>query len=149
MVTDRGAGSSRPIVVDASAVLAWLVEDAAIAVLERTLMGEGGGPSTRFCAPAHLPIEVSNALIAGERRGRWTAEQADEAMRLYVRWGVGLESALDGIDLGRVMALAREEGLTSYDAAYLELASRTGGSILSFDRALTEAATRRGIEVIA
>lgn len=149
MVTGRGEVSSRPIVVDASAVLGWLVEGAAVAVLEQLLEGESGSRSARFVAPAHLPIEVSNALIAGDRRGRWTAEQAGEAMRLYGRWGIELEPALDGVHLGRVMTLARDEGLTLYDAASLELASRTGGSILSFDRALTDAATRRGIDLIA
>lgn len=149
MVTGPGEVSSRPIVVDASAVLGWLVEDAAVAVLEQVLEGERGPRSARFIAPAHLAIDVSNALITGTRRGRWNVEQADEAMRLYVRWGIELEPALDGADLGRVMTIARDEGLTSYDAAYLELASRAGGSILSFDRALTDAATRRGIDLAA
>jgi hypothetical protein len=38
------------------------------------------------------------------------------------------------------MALAWAQGLSSYDASYLELAQRLGASLASFDRRLNEAA---------
>jgi predicted nucleic acid-binding protein len=44
--------------------------------------------------------------------------------------------------------LARQEGLALYDAAYLELAIRTGSSLASFDQDLVQAARRRGVEVL-
>ena len=40
------------------------------------------------------------------------------------------------------MALAWAQGLSSYDASYLELAQRLGASLASFDRRLNEAAHR-------
>jgi predicted nucleic acid-binding protein len=42
----------------------------------------------------------------------------------------------------RILAIARAQGLSSYDASYLELAQRLGGSLASFDRRLNEAAQR-------
>jgi predicted nucleic acid-binding protein len=147
MVTEHRAERSTPIVVDASAVLAWLVEDAAVAVLERLFASNSSDGPAWFIAPAHLPVEVANALAVGERRGRWSREQVGEIVELFIRCGIVVEPSIDGPDLARVLDVARAESLTSYDAAYLELAARTSGRLLSFDRALNAAATRRGVEL--
>ncbi|MBV8592866.1 MAG: type II toxin-antitoxin system VapC family toxin [Caulobacteraceae bacterium] len=48
-----------------------------------------------------------------------------------------------------ILRLAREEGLTVYDAAYLELAIRIRLALASGDRALVKAAERRAVETIA
>ena len=44
-----------------------------------------------------------------------------------------------------VLTLARAERLTTYDAAYLELAMRKGVPLATKDRMLREAAKRAGI----
>jgi predicted nucleic acid-binding protein len=44
-----------------------------------------------------------------------------------------------------VLALARQEGLTVYDAAYLELALREGLPIATLDTQLKAAAARVGV----
>jgi prevent-host-death family protein len=44
-----------------------------------------------------------------------------------------------------VSALSRREGLTAYDAAYLELAMREGLPLATLDRQLREAAARLGV----
>jgi predicted nucleic acid-binding protein len=43
-----------------------------------------------------------------------------------------------------VFALARKYGLTAYDAAYLELALRTGSPLATFDRQLADAVRLAG-----
>jgi predicted nucleic acid-binding protein len=48
----------------------------------------------------------------------------------------------------RILDLARAEGLTAYDAAYLELAMRLGVPLASKDRALCDAAERVGVTVL-
>jgi len=48
-----------------------------------------------------------------------------------------------------ILALARAEGLTTYDAAYLELAIRRGLPLLTKDKALIAAAARTGVAVPA
>jgi predicted nucleic acid-binding protein len=47
-----------------------------------------------------------------------------------------------------VLTLARAEGLTTYDAAYLELAIRKGLPLASKDRALVAAAARAGAAIL-
>jgi predicted nucleic acid-binding protein len=51
--------------------------------------------------------------------------------------------------LDEVLALARSEGLTTYDAAYLELAMRLGVPLATKDTALQQAAEKLGTPVLA
>ena len=46
------------------------------------------------------------------------------------------------------LALAREHKLTSYDAAYLELALRRGLRLATKDKALARAAAKSAVDVI-
>ena len=46
------------------------------------------------------------------------------------------------------MSLAREHGLTAYDAAYLELAMRLGLPLATGDRDLKSAAARAGVVLL-
>ena len=48
----------------------------------------------------------------------------------------------------RVLDLAREEGLTAYGAAYLELAMRLGIPLASKDADLCDAAERLDVDVL-
>ena len=44
-----------------------------------------------------------------------------------------------------IFALAREYGLSAYDATYLDLALRTGAALLIFDRKLMQARDSAGV----
>ena len=46
------------------------------------------------------------------------------------------------------MALGRKHKLTSYDAAYLELAMRRGVALATLDRRLRKAAVKEGVPVL-
>ena len=47
------------------------------------------------------------------------------------------------------MALARQYGLTIYDAAYLELAIRIGATLATNDNALEKAALASGVRIFS
>lgn len=47
-----------------------------------------------------------------------------------------------------ILPLARQEGLTVYDAAYLDLAMRLALPLLTLDRDLAAAAKRLGVPVL-
>ncbi|MDB5479456.1 MAG: DNA-binding protein [Caulobacteraceae bacterium] len=87
-------------------------------------------------------------LLQAERRGRITG--ADVALRLELI--AALPITVDGETTRHAwrdtLALARSERLTSYDAAYLELAVREGTPLATRDRELADAAKRRGVEVL-
>ncbi len=92
--------------------------------------------------PALWHLEVANALLVAERRGV-IASSASDLFRSRLQ---ALPIETDATPLQetepRILAIARAQGLSSYDASYLELAQRLGGSLASFDRRLNEAAQR-------
>jgi predicted nucleic acid-binding protein len=90
--------------------------------------------------PHIWPLEVTNALIKALRRRYITREElfeyAQELGGLRVK--VDLEAAARAF--GEVLALAERYQLTTYDAAYLELAQRLGLEIATIDGNLVQAA---------
>lgn len=132
-------------VVDASAVGPVLLRDersSAIPELMRAL------DRAECVVPPHWRYEVANMVLVAVRRGRIdeataAADLSDFAM-LPVQ--VDLESLDRAFD--RTLDLAKQHGLTEYDAAYLELAERLGLILISQDEALLAAARKSGIEAI-
>ncbi len=132
-------------VIDSSIALSWCFEDEAStetdALFER-VCEEGA------IAPGLWPLEVSNVLLQAHRRGRISA--GDMALRLELI--AGLPVAIDPETAARawreILVTARETGLSSYDAAYLELAVRRGLPLLTKDSALASAALRLAVTVL-
>jgi predicted nucleic acid-binding protein len=52
-------------------------------------------------------------------------------------------------ELRKISDLAERHGLSTYDAAYLELAARHGAALLTLDKELAAAAAQAGIAVHA
>ncbi|HSR09234.1 MAG TPA: type II toxin-antitoxin system VapC family toxin [Bryobacteraceae bacterium] len=132
--------------MDASVALAWgfpdegnEYADAALLKLERETM----------LVPALFALEVANALVMGERRKR--LRQAE--IRRFVDLLEGLSMVQDvqprSVIMSAVLAIAREHGLSAYDAAYLELAIRAGAPLATLDKALRAAARKAGVTVYA
>ncbi len=131
-------------VLDASVVLAWCFEDEAgpyaDAVLERFV-------EDIALAPIIWPLEVSNALVVAERRGRITMADAARFLNLLRQLPIAVEGETPSRIFGEILALAREHRLSTYDAAYLDLAMRSGLALATQDTALREAAVRCGVKV--
>ncbi len=134
------------IVVDASMALAWQFEHeatpAADEVLARTVR-DGA------VVPTIWRLEVANALRMAVRRKRCEeAFVADAIARLN---GLSVEDD-DETSLhawSATSVLARDEALTLYDAAYLELALRRRLPLATGDKALIAAGKRHGLEVLS
>jgi predicted nucleic acid-binding protein len=130
-----------PFVIDASVALAWVLPDeqpTALAALHHVQNDEGVVPSLWW-------YEVRNGLIASERRGRVTIEESERALRDLSSLAIAVDANHDG---AAVMALARKHRLTVYDAAYLELALRTGLPLATLDAALAAAARSERVALI-
>jgi predicted nucleic acid-binding protein len=122
-------------VVDASIVVDWVAPDAdpglpALAVLAR-FAAEGA----ELLAPRLLMAEVSNALLTGIRRGRWSGVAADAAGRLLRQLPVRLVD--EPRDLDRAWELARRyDNHAIYDLLYVALAERRRTQLVTADSAL-------------
>ena len=98
--------------------------------------------------PAIWPLEVANAVVAAERRGRLTERDAAEILELLTVLPIEIEATSTRQALGAIAAVAREHGLSAYDAAYLELAARVQAPLATLDKRLRAAARSAGIELI-
>ena len=136
----------KALVIDGSTALGFLMSDehapgamAALDALER------GVPTF---VPAHWPLEVANGLLMAERRKR--ASQADVTEALHVVLALPIEIDRDTTRhvAGETAGLARQYGLTIYDAAYLELAMRLGATLATSDAALAKAAKKAGVRLM-
>jgi predicted nucleic acid-binding protein len=124
------------VVLDASVVIGWAYKEAP-ALLDELIRRVAEDVA---CVPAHWALEVTNTLTISERRGRLGGGQRDEildAIRLLpIR--PDDETWLRAWD--QIPGLAVQYGLTTYDAAYLELALRLEAPLATLDQDLARAA---------
>lgn len=133
------------VVLDASVALAWCFNDEASAETEAVL----DQLLKNFAmVPAVWPLEMANILTAAERNRRITAATTTEFVSRLQTLDVRIDEAWGLRSLPDRVAFVRTSGLTSYDAAYLELAMRSGLPLATRDRALANAARRNGVTVI-
>lgn len=136
----------KALVIDGSTTLGFLLKDEQGADAQRALDAiEKGIPTF---VPAHWCVEVANGLIMAERRKRATQADITEALGLVASLPVHTDEETAQKAFGDTAALARQYGLTLYDAAYLELAMRRGASLATTDHALAKAARAAGVTVI-
>jgi len=131
-----------PFILDASVTACWCFSDEQSAIadsaMDRLLDDEA-------LAPALWTIEIRNILIVNERRGRIEPDDADAFLLELTRLPIRVRNDTDERAL---VTLARKHRLTAYDAAYLDLAVRTGNLLATLDRPLADAARAEGIQLI-
>lgn len=132
-------------VLDCSMTMAWAFRDettpGTLNVLELA--------AREACsAPGVWPLEVCNAVITAQRRGRFTSDDVP----LFLDLLGGLRVSVDDLTLqhavGKVLPLAVHHAISSYDAAYLELALRKRAPLATLDAGLARAARDAGVELI-
>jgi predicted nucleic acid-binding protein len=134
------------IVVDASMALAWLFEDEGTAATDevlRRVVIKGG------IAPSLWRLEVANAFQIAIRRGRCDEGYVDRSLQYLAELPIATDDETNDHAWGATKTLAREHGLSLYDAAYLELALRLQRPLASCDAALIRAAKACGLEVFS
>jgi predicted nucleic acid-binding protein len=99
--------------------------------------------------PVIWPLEVANVLLVAERRGRLTQADATRFVRLLRMLPVVIDGETSDRALEAILDVGREYGLSSYDAAYLELAMREGLPLATQDDPLRRAAERCGVRLAA
>ena len=131
-------------VVDTSVTAAWCFDDEASeyseAVLEEVVR-------VGAYVPALWPFEMANVLAVAERRGRMRPEQVGRFLQALTALPLHVEQRAPSSSLPSLVGTARASGLSAYDAAYLELAARTGLQLATRDMALQAAAERSGVVI--
>ena len=130
-------------VLDASVTIVWAMKDEAHPladlVLKQLDMEEA-------LVPAIWWYEVRNILVINERRKRISESDASKFLRDLVDFPIRMTDISDHSDL---LKLARQFGISVYDAAYLELAIRERIPLASLDKALRTAAQAASVPLLA
>lgn len=130
------------VVIDASVALAWCFEDEASA--------ETDGIAERVrdhgaLVPSLWHLEVANVLLQSEKRGRITPADAVSRLELIGSLPIATDPETPNRAWREIVTLARSYKLTTYDAAYLELAARRGLPLASRAADLVAAARSMGV----
>jgi len=132
-------------VLDCSVTLSWLLPDergaatdALVDALERTTA----------VAPAIWPYEVANALLVAQRRARIGDDDLLRVRRALAALPIEVEAVARDHVLSAVSDLGRRFDITSYDAAYVELAARRRLPLATLDARLRKACAALHVEVV-
>ncbi len=136
----------KPLVVDGSAVLSFLLTDESTPLAFRIL--DKIQTNTHNYVPGHFWFEAANGLLMAERRRRATQAETVQALQMLADLPLVLDPESGAKSGTAILALAREQGLTLYDAAYLEMAVRYSAALATVDKALARAAKAVGVELL-
>lgn len=92
--------------------------------------------------------EVGNVLVQAERKGRITSAAIRTFLGILETLPIRIDQVTTATAWHDTLALARSHRLTTYDAAYLELALRLGLPLASRDQALNAAASKEGVSLL-
>jgi predicted nucleic acid-binding protein len=133
-------------IVDASVALCWYFEDQKStyteAVFERLARGD------EALVPALWPLEIVNSLVVAVRQKGISPAQLETFVRDLK--DLPVEVDMDGIErvYSSIVRLSQQHQLSSYDAAYLDLALFESLPLATLDKNLLAAAKRTGVELL-
>ena len=133
------------LVLDCSAACSLCFEDEGAEPCDQLLAVLESGLAV---VPALFFWEVANVLLMAERRQRLSRAERVEALQLLEDLGCETDPTKPAVIWHDVIHLADQCSLTSYEAAYLELAMRRGLPLASFDQALLAAARSLGVGLV-
>ncbi|MCF7811830.1 type II toxin-antitoxin system VapC family toxin [bacterium] len=129
-------------VLDTSVTISWCFNDEANSYADAVLDSLSNQSAL---APGIWPLEVGNVLLVAEKKARISPPDSLLFLSLLTSLPIHVENLTEQRILDAVFLLAREQGLSSYDAAYLDLAIQTGLQIATLDQSLQKAAARKGV----
>jgi predicted nucleic acid-binding protein len=92
--------------------------------------------------------EIANVLQLNARRGRHDGDFRNEALSSLALLPVKVDAEADRQAWGAALHLAERHGLTVYDAAYPEIASRRKIPLATLDQDLRAAAENEGLQLL-
>jgi len=129
-------------VLDCSAALAWCFPDEHATYPQSVLDALA---TTAAVVPSLWFLEVANALVVGERRGRCTAADITTWLGFLAALPIHTDPETTARAWSGTLSLARTYNLSVYDASYLELAIRRNLPLAALDGKLKNAAAVAGV----
>ena len=134
-------------VLDHSVAMRWLIESKkkadqnyAEAVLKTMI-------DTDSIVPDLWHLEAANVLLGLEKHGDATTGEIERFISQLENLPIRIDPLTADQSLKRTLVLAKAYKLSSYDAAYLELAIRESVPLATLDKALLRAARNAGVDI--
>jgi predicted nucleic acid-binding protein len=133
-------------VLDSSLTMAWCFEDEASPRTDE--IQDWLTADARAYVPTLWHSEIANVLWACERRKRITEADSVRFLAVLEALNITTDHQTEQHAGQRTIGLARQHGLSVYDAAYLELAMRLGLPLASKDETLRKVAQAVGLSIL-
>ena len=133
-------------VVDNSVVMSWCFKDETNRYADNVLDKLTDASAV---VPSIWPLEVVNVLLVAERQKRLSESDSARFLTLLSQLPIVVEYERPEMMMKELLALARVNDLSSYDASYLDLAMRKGIPIATLDNKLIKAARRIDVPILA
>lgn len=92
-------------------------------------------------------LETANVLLGAEKRGDTTVGEVERFIAQLENLPLHVDPLTANQSFNRTMVISRAYNLSSYDAAYLELALREGLPLATLDKTLTKAAKKADVSL--
>ena len=119
--------------------MSWCFEDESDSYSEAVLDSLADGEAF---VPGIWPLEVGNVLLVAERKKLLSEASAVRFLELISSLPLAVEQETPDRMLREIVSLAREQGLSTYDASYLDLAMRMDLPMATLDASMRKAARR-------
>jgi len=134
-------------VLDASVALLWLVPQINPAGVAYAGAALNARKDSQAVVPSLFALETANGIAKHESKGLVTEAESQRFIALLGRLNIATDSATMAHALVDTLNLARRYKLSSYDAAYLELALCAGAPLATLNAGLLKAATKAGVPI--
>lgn len=131
-------------VLDASLTMAWFLNEPGPPldhIIDR--LAEDGA-----YVPRMWHLEVANVFQMAIIKKRTSASDRDAAFTELRKMAIMVDEAGDQLAWTTIVQVSEMYRLTTYDAAYLELAQRRRVPLATLDKDLIKAATKAGLETL-
>jgi len=137
-------------VLDNSVSMRWLFGDGSAADQSYAahVLGLMENEGATALVPGLWALEVSNVILRSEARGLLTEARSAEFLATLQDMTLEVDGETAARARSDTLQLARRFKLSSYDAAYLELALRKGLALASLDVDLRRAAAQAGLSMV-
>lgn len=133
------------LIIDYSLAMSWCFGDEA---RPESTQVQNRLATEAAIVPSHWHLEVANVLVMAEKRNRISSTDSAQFLALLSTLDIQVDHETASFAFDRLPPLCRTHGLTSYDAAYLELALRLGLPLASLDDDLRKAAASVSVALL-
>jgi len=133
------------IVVDASLMVAWLLQEDDVLIVPEVCQSL---PEQDIFVPSHWPIEVANALLTNVRRRRITIDKVDSILDALGIFRIMIDTPITIDQMSDLTHFAASQKLTVYDASYVHLAFEENAPLATLDQDMRQAARQLNIALV-